>query len=684
MKKLLSSLFLSMSLIASGTNYYVKNGGNNSLSGLDDKNAWESISKVNSFSFAAGDSILFKCDNKFIGTLIPPSDGSAGNHIVFGSYGSGDKPILTPNNVVTGITWTAYGMDGIYSTTDIPYNPGNLLINWGNKINKINNNWFANKNPHYNDWTALDFMRLPADASWTMNGIAHVKFWDALEALYCYDDATGTTYLRFRNGENPNDSLFAFSQTGVTYAAIKIVSKDYITIQNLYIIGGDYGIYIVGPTSVTSDNITVENCTIKSSNEKISISSSDAVIVRNCTITNNYLSSYSPGAWENATTYEDGVQYMYYYFFKLVIDVNSSTRADGAITMSGGMSDNCSFYNNSIEGCVNGIQLFGHTMNCYSNSITGTSSVGIFIDPVGPTYTYDNYLVDTNIGFRFGGIDRTTYTNRIHYVYKNRVYIPNAGQVMYLHYDGTGPSVTEAYIYHNSFIAYEGIQVSSDANGYLDNGTGFVLVNNIISTSWQSFTGWSSMDDHDNLFICDYNWISGRYYGSASAVWVPVPHNIKYPPGPTFWDHSIDPPDFTKVAGTEVIDAGIDLSKTFTISGVNYSPLPGMNPGYYNGTAPDLGAVEFSESVPKPVTNNLALFSNPNHGNFSISFSEPYITARSDVKVISLNGKIVYQGILEPNDLYKEFSFPYIAPGLYVLIISTDEIIILVKKFIKL
>ncbi len=672
-----------MSLIASGTNYYVKNGGNNSLSGLDDKNAWESISKVNSFSFVPGDSILFKCDNKFIGTLIPPSNGSAGNHIVFGSYGSGDKPILTPNNVVTGITWTAYGTDGIYSTSDIPYNPGNLLINWGNKINKIYDDFFATPNPYYYKWTSLDFMRLPTDTSWTMNSISRIEFWDALEALYCYDKGTGTTYIRFRNGENPNDSLLAFSQAGVTYAAINITSKDYITIQNLYILGGDFGIYIVGPAPVTSDNITIENCTIISSNEKVRIVSSNAVTVRNCTFTNNYLSSYSPGAWTNGTAYEDGVQYMYYYFFKLVLDKNTSSRADGAITMTGGESDNCSFHNNTVTECVNGIAMFGHNITCYSNSISGTSSAGIFMDPIGPTYTYDNYLVDCNIGFRFGGIDRTTYTNRIHYVYKNRAYITE-GQLMYLHYDGTGPSATEAYIYHNSFIVYEGVQVSGNAMDYPDYGTGFVFVNNIISSSRQAFTGWSAMVNHDNLFICDYNWISGRYYSNTSAVWVPVPHNIKYPPGPTFWDHSIDPPDFTKVADTEVIDAGIDLSKTFTIGGVNYSPLPGMNPGYYNGTAPDLGSVEFPGSVPKPVTNNLVLFSNPNHGNFSISFTEPYITSRSDVKVASMNGKIVYQGILEPEDLYKEFSLPHIPPGLYVLIISEDEIIILIKKFIIL
>ena len=253
MKKLLSSLFLSMSLIASGTNYYVKNGGDDGAKGLSDETAWATISKVNGETFLPGDSILFKCGDKFIGTLTPSSDGSEGDHIVFGSYGLGDDPILTPNDTIDGITWSSYGAEGIYSTTDIPYNPGNLLINWGSKINKIHDNFFDSGNPYYNNWSSLDFMRLPADTSWEVRGIPNIEFWDALEALYCYDDGTGTTYIRFRNGENPNDSTLAFSASGTDSAAINITSKDYITIQYLHILGGDYGIYIVGPTSITSD-----------------------------------------------------------------------------------------------------------------------------------------------------------------------------------------------------------------------------------------------------------------------------------------------------------------------------------------------------------------------------------------------------------------------------------------------
>ena len=83
-----------------GETYYIKNGGNDLLSGTSDSDAWESISKVNSFSFSPGDSILFKRGDTFVGTLTPPSSGTVGIHITFGAYGTGDDPIITPNEYI--------------------------------------------------------------------------------------------------------------------------------------------------------------------------------------------------------------------------------------------------------------------------------------------------------------------------------------------------------------------------------------------------------------------------------------------------------------------------------------------------------------------------------------------------------------------------------------------------------
>ena len=273
--------------------------------------------------------------------------------------------------------------------------------------------------------------------------------------------------------------------------------------------------------------------------------------------------------------------------------------------MSGGMSDNCSFYNNTIEGCADGIAMYGKNIECYSNTITGTSSMCIFTLPRGPVYIHDNYLSDCNIGIRFGSVDVSSYDTDtpVFYVYKNRIYIPDSGVIMYLHYANVGPSIIEAYFYHNSFIAYEGLQVSSYADSYTG-GTGFLFVNNIVSCSWYNTSGYANMGTESDLFIYFYNYTTGLFVGAGTgeAVWATDASNLNYPSGPTYWDHSIDPPDYTDTRGKGSIDKGIDIAVPFTLGGTNYSALPGTFA--YSGT-PDIGYYEYEESISRKVKSGV-------------------------------------------------------------------------------
>lgn len=88
--------------VAGATNYYVKSGGSDAANGLTDGTAWETITKVNSFSFASGDSILFKRGDLFYGAIVVSRAT-----IRFGAYGSGAKPIVSGFTTVTG--WTDTG-----------------------------------------------------------------------------------------------------------------------------------------------------------------------------------------------------------------------------------------------------------------------------------------------------------------------------------------------------------------------------------------------------------------------------------------------------------------------------------------------------------------------------------------------------------------------------------------------
>lgn len=97
----------------SGVNYYVSRSGNDANDGLTQATAWATISKVNSSSFSAGDSILFKRGDSWNEQLKITSSGSSGNPIVVSAYGLGANPIITGLQTATGFTDSS----GIWSTT---------------------------------------------------------------------------------------------------------------------------------------------------------------------------------------------------------------------------------------------------------------------------------------------------------------------------------------------------------------------------------------------------------------------------------------------------------------------------------------------------------------------------------------------------------------------------------------
>jgi hypothetical protein len=64
--------------------------GSNDNSGKSFSAAWNSISKINSFRFKFGDTISFKCGERFSGdVLYPPCAG-----LTFNNYGTGDRPVI--------------------------------------------------------------------------------------------------------------------------------------------------------------------------------------------------------------------------------------------------------------------------------------------------------------------------------------------------------------------------------------------------------------------------------------------------------------------------------------------------------------------------------------------------------------------------------------------------------------
>jgi hypothetical protein len=117
MKKLVILLsFLLVCFASNATNYYISAAGNDANNGTSQATPWKTISKLNSSwtPINAGDSILFRRGDTFIGPLIVGKSGTSTAKFNFGAYGTGAKPIITGFSTVS--SWTLVST-GVYQAT---------------------------------------------------------------------------------------------------------------------------------------------------------------------------------------------------------------------------------------------------------------------------------------------------------------------------------------------------------------------------------------------------------------------------------------------------------------------------------------------------------------------------------------------------------------------------------------
>ena len=204
------TLFINCS-IAKATTYYVDNAGNNINNGTSPDSAWQTLGKVNSYKFSPGDSILFKRGGIWRETLIISSSGSKGNNIVFSTYGTGNKPILS-------------GAD-IYSS------------------------WIKDAGNYYGTVSVIP--KYVFDNSTLLSPVSSKSL---LTSANFYFDTTNTrVYVNY----NPAGHTMEVSQRDND---ISVSNKNYITIDGLQLQGGNYA-GIKGQGSVNINNCTIRyNC----------------------------------------------------------------------------------------------------------------------------------------------------------------------------------------------------------------------------------------------------------------------------------------------------------------------------------------------------------------------------------------------------------------------------------------
>ncbi|MFH1499222.1 MAG: right-handed parallel beta-helix repeat-containing protein [Verrucomicrobiota bacterium] len=208
---------IALAAVCSATTYHVKPGGNDAASGLDDANAWATITKVNATALTAGDQVLFKAGGVYRdATLIPSGSGNSSVHVLYGAYGTGAKPVLTTAIVLPSSGWTSVGSD-VYS---LPLATNTRMV------------------------TADDIYMGRATS------VAALA-----DAQYFWDSSNGTLYVKDTSG-SPNVTGKIYHAAQRDHVIVSTSGRDYLTFQGLRLEKSNYGIAIVesGSTHHTFDD----------------------------------------------------------------------------------------------------------------------------------------------------------------------------------------------------------------------------------------------------------------------------------------------------------------------------------------------------------------------------------------------------------------------------------------------
>lgn len=126
---ILSGIFL-CGAKASAATYYIDNtNGDDNNSGISENFPWKTMGMANGGNFLSGDNILFKRGGIWRDILAPLSNGSEGNYITFGAYGSGNKP-----KILSSVSWNdssgwINGGNNIWRTVYVVNTGDEILLN---------------------------------------------------------------------------------------------------------------------------------------------------------------------------------------------------------------------------------------------------------------------------------------------------------------------------------------------------------------------------------------------------------------------------------------------------------------------------------------------------------------------------------------------------------------------------
>lgn len=462
-------------------------------------------------------------------------------------------------------------------------------------------------------------------------------FWNGVEALFGHH--TDYAYVRLRGGQNPDNENVTFGKPyalGKKYnldgpGVVNIIGQSHIVVRGFTIQGGSIGVLI---KDGANNNVIEDNYIMHGSPASVLIDGWGKLChgnhICNNEITLNYMYSLNPRTYFFGHIFDQ---------FKCISDYDRQ-----AVYLYCAGHDN-EVYGNHIFQHWDGVQdyyqdpkgklpqeclkgVFCKRLKVYDNVIHDIADDGL--EPSGDEKNaewHDNFVYECNINIRI----KEPKIGPL-YIFRNCCYTPegpmengalpsckeagefreaesNSTDIFY--YAGTEAKI---YIYHNSFSSYRGLYMGQK---WCVGAKNTWFINNIFSNEffwdrakyssneeWEKTSQWTGKQYMNAHF--HYNWCSGKdfpillfrgfppfivgfIFGPMKYNWMGQPNIIEL--GKRIWLQ--ENPNFLLTPGNPCLECGIDLSKYWTIDGITHVALPGMKPGYFNGSKPDLGAIQF-------------------------------------------------------------------------------------------
>ena len=411
MKKLLTIIFLMSAMCSQATNYYVSGEGSDGAAGTIGA-PWATISKVNSSTFAANDSVLFERGYTYTGGIIVNR-----STINYAAYGTGTKPVISGLSTVS--SWTSLGGNLYEASVTNVKAAVNLVLRDGaiQQVGRYPNTDAANGG--YLACTAATTTSITGPAlssttNWTGAEIAvRVRRWDISRrtvtshsggvvgfASMSYTTPTGFGYFFQRDSrtldkdgewwyDNANSKLRVYSTANPSGATWQISTKDTafknvgyntISITNLAFEGAG----VVGILNQGCSNITIKNCQVYNSGAKgIEGYYTTNIVVDSCNLWDNLGCGIRLIGNTNTQTATNNVVTRTCKIAGMEITGSGSDR--GGITINGG-SINTAKWNRVINSGYLGIEFQGNEVYVKYNYVDSFCTVR---DDGAGIYTYE-------------------------------------------------------------------------------------------------------------------------------------------------------------------------------------------------------------------------------------------------------------------------------------------------------